>query len=251
MGKTKIRLSESELVSLIKKSLIKEDVQTLTDASLGYFSKNILRLMQGDVEAGQMRQILNMIQQTIGNVASDGSCALQKMNSIYANPPSIWWRGDMKNAGGTWDILGDIKKVSMSDKALKQQVIDLMEKEYSTFCLNPKKYIEDEKAAKQAAIDKKKADEDAQIKKDQETKAAANLDCAKDEKGFSNEGDWFKINLSKGFMTAYNDGRPLAKGNIRYESSDGKTIKYATAVCIKKGPENPKGGLTIQTPWEA
>lgn len=79
------------------------------------------------------------------------------------------------------------------------------------------------------------------------------LSCASREAGYTSSGDYFVIGAptyKSGSISAYNDGRDLPNKpgyNILYTANSGAK-KYATANCLAPGP-GVKGGLTILTDW--
>ena len=124
MVKKKIRLTESQLIDLIKKSMVSEQAPTasasnsLDDSTLRGIADRIVELMEGDVENSHIEELQGILEDEVfGNLsAKTGKCAYKQLNKFYVSKeaesnPTFGSRG-----GGYGSLPLDVKQVSINTK---------------------------------------------------------------------------------------------------------------------------------------
>lgn len=139
MAKKKIRLTESELIKLIKKSMISEQAPTnttikLDDATLRDVANRVVDLMLGDVENSDVEQIQEILQDEVFGTASarTGKCAYKQFDKFYkskAAEKESWTDG----TGNTGSLKGDLEAADIQTEAIKDELIGLINDE-NKFC---------------------------------------------------------------------------------------------------------------------
>lgn len=203
----KIRLTESQLIDLIKKSVNKvktinesriiNEVTTISAESLAQIAKNLKANMGGegvfnDVKSKHLKAAYANISAMKDWVWEDGTCAVEKLLTYY------------KTYNGGTDFLTSLKGATEKNDPEFDDLKDKL----------PKLIIQ-LKTACQAAKDK-----------DIESKKTALSSCASKEPGFSDQGNgtWMIKPFGKGWINGYNSGNSTADGyNVWYSYDDKKT----------------------------
>ena len=206
----KIRLTESQLIDLIKKSVNKvktinesriiNEVTTISAESLAQIAKNLKANMGGegisdDVQVKHLKAAYTNISAMKDWVWEDGTCAVDKLLAYY------------KTYNGGTDFLTSLKGATESNDP---EFDDLKAK-------LPKLITQLQQSC--AAAKKKDVD-------DASAKAVALSSCASKEPGFSDigNGSWTIKPFGKGWINGYNSGNSTADGyNVWYSYDDKKT----------------------------
>jgi hypothetical protein len=209
----KVRLTETELVSLIRKVL---NEQAITVDEAATIANVIAKKMSGDVNSKVLTDIRTELAKVDGKFMEDGTCAMQKVLDYYKTYAKQWWA----DTGSKKELIGDINEAG----------------EYSEpqFADNQKKTVDQINAAitKCSTMKAQEAQTAAANAVAEKEKFSA---CAVGEAGYVKRTDWegFAIDpFGKGWITAYRDGRKDASGyNIWYwELPPGKTQKPGDGV---------------------
>lgn len=197
----KIRLTESQLIDLIKKSVNKvktinesqiiNEVNYIDSSKLSTLAKNMIKNMSYDVTSSDLRAAIANIN-AVANLFwdEDGTCAVDKLLSYY------------KGYNGGTDFLTDLNDSGESN--------------------DPE--FDDLKAKIPKVITQLKQSCVAEIKKETDAAAAKTValsSCASKEPGFVQYTNKISFGVplgKKGYITAYNDGRDMevAGKNIAY-----------------------------------
>lgn len=199
----KIRLTESQLIDLIKKSVnevktinesrIISESQTISADSLAQFAKKLHKTMKGsgafgDVTAATLKNAYYYISAMKDYLWEDGTCAVDALLTYYKT----------YNGGTDWDT--SLAKATESN-----------DPEFDTLKAKIPKLIEQLRKSCAAA---KNADDN---------RLSA---CASKEPGFSDlgNGSWVIKPFGKGWINGYNNGRSTPdKTNVWYSYVDKKT----------------------------
>lgn len=235
MVKKKIRLTESQLIDLIKKSMVSEQAPTasasnsLDDSTLRGIADRIVDLMEGDVENSHIEELQGILEDEVfGNLsAKDGKCAYKQLNKFYvskAAESNAWYKSGTGNLGS---LIADITNASIDTDSVKNDLIALINKELNGFC----KSVETPLPATQ-----------------QQTTQTNKFYCVEHLEGYRADGDapnqYANLPWKGGNLSFYLDGRALgssypAGNNILYEKG-GK--KWSTkGECFAGAPGVPKG----------
>jgi hypothetical protein len=209
----KVRLSETELVSLIKKVL---NEQALSVDEAATIANVITKKMSGDVNSQILADIRTELTKVDGKFMEDGTCAMQKVLDYYTHYAKKWWA----DTGTKKELIGDINEAGESSEP--------------QFADNQKKTINQINAAitKCTTLKTQEAQTAAANAVAEKEKFSA---CATTEQGYVKRTTWegFAIDpFGKGWITAYRDGRMDEDGyNIFYwELPPGKTQKPGDGV---------------------
>lgn len=229
----KIRLSESQLIDLIKKSL--NDTKTITEAQVQNRSqllierqiissddlftsaKKIYKNLDWGINTESLKNVYSWLQTVSGAFSEDGKCAIDKLLEYYKG----------------YSYMG----ASLEDDVRRgSEFFDPTFKDWQNKVIQ---YITD--------LRNRCAQVDKEEKAANEAKKDALESCARKEKGFVDygEGKGFGIGMSdKGYLTAWSNGAPIAGRpaghNVtyweyaKYHPKEGKDVKIATtkATCV-------------------
>ena len=235
MVKKKIRLTESQLIDLIKKSMVSEQAPTasasnsLDDSTLRGIADRIVELMEGDVENSHIEELQGILEDEVfGNLsAKTGKCAYKQLNKFYVSKeaesnPTFGSRG-----GGYGSLPLDVKQVSINTESVKNDLITAINTELNGFC----KTVETPLPVTQ-----------------QQTTQTNKFYCVEHLEGYRADGNspnqYANLPWKGGNLSFYLDARALgspypAGNNILYEKG-GK--KWSTkGECVAGGPGIPKG----------
>lgn len=203
----KIRLSESQLIDLIKKSL--NDTKTIREAQvqnksqllierqiissddLFTYAKKIYGNMDWGVSTASLKNVYNWLQLVSGGFSEDGRCAIDKLLDYYKG----------------YSYMG----ASLEDDVRRgSEFFDPTFKDWQNKVIQ---YITD--------LRNRCAQVDKEEKAATEAKQVALSSCASKEPGFIQYSDKISFGVplgKKGYITAYNDGRDVVEvgKNITY-----------------------------------
>jgi hypothetical protein len=233
MAKKKIRLTESELIMLIKKSMISEQAPTnttinLDDATLRDVANRVVELMLGDVENSDVEKIQEILQDEVFGTASarTGKCAYKQFDKFYASKAAEE-ESMFEGTGNTGSLKGDLDAADIQTDAVKDELIGLINDE-NKFC----RTLEAPPAATQQTT----------------TQQTNNFACVESESTFRAYGtspnQYGEVQWQGGTLQFYLDARPLGDGapadnNILYQKGGKKwTTKGA---CSEGGPGKQRG----------
>lgn len=206
----KVRLTEAELVSLIKKVL---NEQALTVDEAATIANVITKKMSGDVNSQILADIRTELEKVDGKFMEDGTCAMQKVLDYYKHYASKWWA----DTGSKMELIGDINEAGESSEP--------------QFADNQKKTIAQINAAitKCATI---KAQEVAD-----QARSVAGLDlksCASKEPGYSDKGGWWIIKpFGQGELRGFDDGHKNGNGNLFFVKNGSTSHSHvANGSCV-------------------
>jgi len=137
MAKTKIRLTESQLIDLIRKSMISEQTaNSIDDSTLREIAGRIVDLMEGDVENSHIEQVQSILEDEVfGNLSAKTlGCAYKQLNKFYvsqAAESNAWYKSGTGNKGS---LVLDITNASIDTDSVKNDLIALINKELNGFC---------------------------------------------------------------------------------------------------------------------
>lgn len=142
MVKKKIRLTESQLIDLIKKSMVSEQAPTasasnsLDDSTLRGIADRIVELMEGDVENSHIEELQGILEDEVfGNLsAKTGKCAYKQLNKFYVSKEAESNPTFGSRAGGYGSLPLDVKEVSISTESVKNDLITAINTEINGFC---------------------------------------------------------------------------------------------------------------------
>jgi hypothetical protein len=233
MAKKKIRLTESELIKLIKKSMISEQAPTnttikLDDATLRDVAGRVVDLMLGDVENSDVEKIQEILQDEVFGTASarTGKCAYKQFDKFYASKAAekeSWTDG----TGNTGSLKGDLDAADIQTDAVKDELIGLINDE-NKFC----RTLEAPPAATQQTT----------------TQQTNNFACVESESTFRAYGtspnQYGEVQWQGGTLQFYLDARPLGDGapadnNILYQKGGKKWTTKGS--CSEGGPGKQRG----------
>jgi hypothetical protein len=237
MAKKKIRLSESQLISLIRKSL--NEQVNLSTASTA--ARDIKYNLTGDVKVSDLEKTQTVLNDRVfGQTMVDGTCALKKVMDYFK---SVKLSG-LEVLQTSWDdsgSLGDLLTAIRNSKEpgspefedIKKELIDSINKELNGFC-------------KPAAP--------AQTQQQQQQQTQANkFSCAESESTFRAFGtapnQYGEVQWQGGTLQFYLDGRDLGEGapvgnNVLYQKG-GK--KWTTKGDCSEGGPGKQRGLVLGT----
>ncbi len=139
MAKKKIRLTESQLIDLIKKSMVSEQapantIVKLDDATLRDVASRVVDLMLGDVENSDVEKIQEILQDEVFGTASarTGKCAYKQFDKFYASKAAekeSWTDG----TGNTGSLKGDLEAADIQSDTVKDELVALINDE-NKFC---------------------------------------------------------------------------------------------------------------------
>jgi len=235
MAKKKIRLSESQLISLIRKSL--NEQVTLSAASTA--AKDIKYNLAGDVKTDDLEKTQIVLNDRVfGQTMVDGGCVLKKVMD-YFKTVSLPVGSRLQTIWDDSDSLGDLLTAIRNSKEpgspefedIKKELIDSINKELNGFC-------------KPAAP--------AQTQQQQQTQANK-FSCAESESTFRAFGtapnQYAEVQWQGGTLQFYLDGRDLGEGapvgnNVLYQKG-GK--KWTTKGACSEGGPGKQRGLVLGT----
>ena len=206
----KIRLTESQLIDLIKKSVNKvktinesqiiNEVNYIDSSKLSTLAKNMIKNMSYDVTSSDLRAAIANIN-AVANLFwdEDRTCAVDKLLAYY------------KGYNGGTDFLTDLNDSSESN-----------DPEFDDLKAKIPKLITQLKQSCVAEI-KKETDAAAAAKTAKDTALSS---CASKEPGFYASGNdgWGIKPFGKGWINGYNSGNSTADGyNVWYSYDDKKT----------------------------
>ncbi len=238
MAKKKIRLTESELIKLIKKSMISEQAPTnttikLDDATLRDVANRVVELMLGDVENSDVEKIQEILQDEVFGTASarTGKCAYKQFDKFYASKAAEE-EGMFDGTGNTGSLKGDLDAADIQTDAVKDELIGLINDE-NKFC----RTLEAPPAVTQQTT----------------TQQTNNFACVESESTFRAYGtspnQYGEVQWQGGTLQFYLDARPLGDGapadnNILYQKG-GK--KWTTKGACSEGGPGKQRGLVLGT----
>lgn len=248
MAKRKIRLTESQLIDLIKKSLLSEDEGAsapagsaplqLDDSELREYAQKMVDHLAKDVTNTDFMEIQSILEDNIfgKNSKKPGKCAYKELNRIYAALAASHNQGffTFHTTGAQGSLLGDLENASIESDDVKKELIDLIKKEEKEWC-------------KQVA-------QPAAAPASQPTTQTNKFYCleGEDYQAYGPAGKQYAEKQWKGgVLSFYLDGTKLGDSgypndNILYQKG-GK--KWTTeAYCSEGGPGKPRG-LEINKPW--
>lgn len=208
----KIRLTESQLIDLIKKSVNKvktinesqiiNEVNYIDSSKLSTLAKNMIKNMSYDVTSSDLRAAIANIN-AVANLFwdEDGTCAVDKLLAYY------------KGYNGGTDFLTDLNDSSESN-----------DPEFDDLKAKIPKLITQLKQSCVAEI-KKETDAAAAAKTAKDTALSS---CASKEPGFYalDKDGWGIKPFGKGVITGYNNGAATSDGyNVWYSYKDKQTQK--------------------------
>lgn len=132
MAKRKIRLTESQLIDLIKKSMISEQTaNSLDDVTLRDVATRVVKLMQGDVTNSDVENIQTILEDEVFNnlSAKTGKCALKQFEKFYTSKS-----GEMGDTGGMGNLIDDLTEASIETDSVKEELINLIKSQRSGYC---------------------------------------------------------------------------------------------------------------------
>jgi hypothetical protein len=139
MAKKKIRLTESQLIDLIKKSMVSEQapantIVKLDDATLRDVAKRVVDLMLGDVQNSDVEKIQEILQDEVFGTASarTGKCAYKQFDKFYASKAAEE-EGLFDGTGNTGSLKGDLEAADIESDAVKNELVALINDE-NKFC---------------------------------------------------------------------------------------------------------------------
>lgn len=206
----KIRLTESQLVSLIKRALNEETTTLMTVDEVAAIAKSIQSQMTGDVNSSVLSTIRGEIAKVDGKLMDDGSCAIEKALQYYTHYAKNDFWG---NSGSKKELIGDIQE---SGESSEPQFGDNQ-------TLTVKK-INDAKAKCATLKTQQNASQSPTELKS----------CASKETGFIDKGDWWIIKpFGNGELRGYSDGRKNGNGNLFFVPAGGSTNSHvANGSCV-------------------
>ncbi len=235
MAKKKIRLTETQLIELIKKSLIVEQSSGLADTEIQQYAKEIVKLMLGDVTNSDLMKIQAIIEDYIIGQASSRDpkkCALKQLEKFYVisadETNNSFWASTTTGAQGS--LLGDIENASVETDSVKEEL---------------KKVINDEKSGFCKTLEKPVA---STTQNQTTTQQTNNFACVESESTFRAYGtspnQYGEVQWQGGTLQFYLDARPLGDGapadnNILYQKGGKKWTTKGS--CSEGGPGKQRG----------
>lgn len=233
MAKRKIRLTESELINLIKKSMISEQTaNSLDDVTLRDVATRVVKLMQGDVTNSDVENIQTILEDEVFNnlSAKTGKCALKQFEKFYTSKS-----GEMGDTGGMGNLIDDLTEASIETDSVKEELINLIKSQRSGYC----KTVETPLPTTQ-----------------QQTTQTSKFSCIEQDITYRVYGpapnQYAEVQWKGGTLQFYLDGRDLGDGapagnNIIYQKG-GK--KWTTKGNCSDGGPGKQRGLILGT-WTA
>lgn len=232
MSKRKIRLTESQLVNLIKKSLVLEEepapaggIATLTDTEIQATAKFIADLMSGDVEDDDILKIQTKLDDYIFNAqSSKKKCALERLEMFYtseANQYDDWKSGD---TGDSNTLIGDLEEATVETPALRDDLVKSIKENKDVFC--------------------KTFNTPTPTPTPQGSTSSA-MDCAGRFNTYGEgENQYGEMEWQGGKLSFYLHGKPLGDGaptkdNVMFEKGGKKWTTYG--YCSPGGPGKQRG----------
>lgn len=213
----KIRLTESQLIDLIKKSVNKvktinesqiiNEVNYIDSSKLSTLAKNMIKNMSYDVTSSDLRAAIANIN-AVANLFwdEDGTCAVDKLLAYY------------KGYNGGTDFLTDLNDSSESN-----------DPEFDDLKAKIPKLITQLKQSCVAEI-KKETDAAAAAKTAKDTALSS---CASKEKNYVDQGEVFLLKpFGKGYAAAYKNGATTNGYSIFYYDSKGVNTMKSVASCV-------------------
>ena len=239
MAKKKIRLTESELIKLIKKSMISEQAPTntvisLDDATLRDVANKVVDLMLGDVENSDVEKIQEILQDEVFGTASarTGKCAYKQFDKFYASKAAEE-ESMFEGTGNTGSLKGDLDAADIQTDAVKDELIGLINDE-NKFC----RTLEAPPAATQQT---------------QQQSQGNKFSCVESESTFKAYGNspnqYAEVQWQGGTLSFFLDARALGDGapandNILYQKG---TKKWTTFGECSDGSPGKQRGLILKT----
>lgn len=235
MAKTKIRLTESQLIQLINKSMISEQTSTgLDDATLKDVAKRIVDLMDGDVENSDVESIQEILQDEVfGNLSSrTGKCAYKQFDKFYTSKAA-----EEGGTGGYGSFVEDLKMVDIQTPSIKTELEELIKNEKNGYC----KTVETPPPSSPAST---------------AATQTSKFYCVESEPTYRAYGNspnqYAEVDWQGGKLSFYLDGRDIGDGapagnNVLFEKG---TKKWTTKGTCEEGGPGKKRGLVLQT-WTA
>jgi len=240
MAKKKIRLSESQLISLIRKSL--NEQVTLSTASTA--ARDIKYNLTGDVKVSDLEKTQTVLNDRVfGQTMADGTCALKKVMDYFK---SVKLSGlevlqtSWDDSGSLGDLLTAIRDSEESGSPefedIKNELINSINKELNGFCKPAAPAQTQQQPAQQAQGNK--------------------FSCVESESTFKAYGtapnQYAEVQWQGGTLQFYLDARDLGEGapvgnNILYQKG---AKKWTTKGACSEGGPGKQRGLVLGT-WTA
>jgi hypothetical protein len=237
MAKKKIRLSESQLISLIRKSL--NEQVNLSTASTA--ARDIKYNLTGNVKVSDLEKTQTVLNDRVfGQTMADGTCALKKVMDYFKSVKLSGWEAlqtSWDDSGSLGDLLTAIRDSEESGSPefedIKNELINSINKELNGFC-------------KPAAP--------AQTQQQQAQQAQGNkFSCVESESTFKAYGNspnqYAEVQWQGGTLSFFLDARALGDGapandNILYQKG---TKKWTTFGECSDGSPGKQRGLILKT----
>jgi len=236
MAKKKIRLSESQLISLIRKSL--NEQVNLSTASTA--ARDIKYNLTGDVKVSDLEKTQTVLNDRVfGQTMADGTCALKKVMDYFKSVKLTGWEAlqtSWDDSGSLGDLLTAIRDSEESGSPefedIKNELINSINKELNGFC-KPAAPAQTQQQAQQAQGNK--------------------FSCVESESTFKAFGtapnQYAEVQWQGGTLQFYLDARDLGEGapvgnNILYQKG-GK--KWTTKGACSEGGPGKQRGLVLGT----
>ena len=212
----KIRLTESQLIDLIKKSVNKietinesriiNETTYIDSASLTQLAKNLISNMTGDVTSSRLQAAISNLSYVKNMFWEDGTCGIDKLLAYY------------KGRNGGTEFLTDLSNSYESGDPefddLKAKIPNLIV-QLRQACVAAKKTESDAAAAAKTAKD------------------TALSSCASKEKNYVDQGEVFLLKpFGKGYAAAYKNGATTNGYSIFYYDSKNVNTMKSVASCV-------------------